>query len=248
MDQIRKLKILNALDLKILAMIFMLCDHLWATIIPGNQWLTSVGRLAFPIFAYQIAEGYLHTHNFSRYLKRLFLFALLSEIPFNLMYNGSIFFPFHQNVLFTFCIALLFIRFADRRKEKGLRSYLPVSILSCVGGFLVGTVTMSDYFGFGVLTVLLFYFSSQFPLTWLWQLVGMLLINGPWMEGLYISLDLFGHTVEISQQFLAVFSLIPIWMYNGKQGPHNKAIQIAGYAFYPVHMLILALLWLYVFN
>ena len=55
--QMRKLKCLSALDLKLLAMTLMLCDHLWATIVPGAMWLTNLGRLAFPIFAFQIAEG-----------------------------------------------------------------------------------------------------------------------------------------------------------------------------------------------
>jgi len=51
------------MQLKILAMVFMLCDHMWATVIHGNDWLTCVGRLAFPIFAFQIAEGYAHTRD-----------------------------------------------------------------------------------------------------------------------------------------------------------------------------------------
>ena len=95
-------KRLNSLTLKFLAMALMLCDHLWATVIPGNGWLTAVGRLAFPIFAFQIAQGFVHTRSVKKYLGRLFLWALISEIPFNLMYGGAVFYPFHQNVLFTF--------------------------------------------------------------------------------------------------------------------------------------------------
>ena len=75
--------------LHIIAMIFMLCDHLWATLIPGNQWLTCLGRLAFPMFAYMTVEGYFHTSNLKRYVLRLLLLAVISEIPFNLMYSSS---------------------------------------------------------------------------------------------------------------------------------------------------------------
>ena len=58
MKRIQDLKCLNGLMLKLLAMALMLCDHMWATIVPGNQWMNDLGRLAFPIFAFQIAEGY----------------------------------------------------------------------------------------------------------------------------------------------------------------------------------------------
>ena len=86
MNEKKTLRCLNSLFLKLLAMALMLCDHLWATVIPGNNWLTAVGRLAFPIFAYQVAEGFFLTHNRKKYLGRMFVFALISEIPFNLLY------------------------------------------------------------------------------------------------------------------------------------------------------------------
>ena len=88
-------------SLHIMAMAFMLCDHLWGTIIPGNDWLTCIGRIAYPIFAFMIVEGYFHTSNLKKYVKRLFIFALLSEIPFNLAMGSRLFYPIHQNVLWT---------------------------------------------------------------------------------------------------------------------------------------------------
>ena len=84
---------LSAAALHILAMVLMLMDHLWATLLPAQDWLTCAGRLAFPIFAFMAVEGYFHTHSFRKYALRLALFAVLSEVPFDLMYGGTWFYP-----------------------------------------------------------------------------------------------------------------------------------------------------------
>lgn len=57
---------ITSFTLHILAMVFMLCDHLWATVVPGNDWLTDIGRIAFPIFAFMIVEGYFHTKSLKK--------------------------------------------------------------------------------------------------------------------------------------------------------------------------------------
>ena len=109
---------LNSLTLKLLAMALMLCDHLWATVLPGWMWLTDIGRIAFPIFAFQVAEGFQRTHDRKKYLLRMLVFALISEIPFNYLYYSSPVFPFHQNVMFTFFIALLLMLGLERLRGK----------------------------------------------------------------------------------------------------------------------------------
>lgn len=255
MTETRKLKCLNALDIKIIAMLLMLCDHLWATLIPGNRWLTDIGRMAFPIFAFQIAEGYFETHNYKKYLKRLFIFALISEIPFNLMYSGSFIYPFHQNVLFCFCIALVLMRLADklRAKEnfvfslgfvaiclKGKVVFALGFVAICFIGYWAGNIFMVDYYGYGILMVLTFYLFHGMRYGWIGELASMILINGIMMNGMTIELEIMGHGFSFPQQAFAVFALIPVWLYNHKQGPHNKKIQMACYSFYPVHMLLLA--------
>ena len=104
-----KWKLLDANALKIIAVVLMMLDHLWASVIPGNRWMTMLGRCAFPIFAFMVAEGYVHTSDVKKYMKRLFVFALISEIPFNLFYIGAPIFPFHQNVMFTLLYGLLIL-------------------------------------------------------------------------------------------------------------------------------------------
>lgn len=150
---------LSSFTLHLLAMGLMLCDHAWAVLFPTQEWLTCIGRLAFPIFAFMLAEGYARTHDLRRYLLRIFLWACLSEIPFNLLAGGSIVYPYHQNVLWTFLESLLLILLIEKcraRFSKPLAAVLAACIT--VFGFLLGYLTMVDYFGAGVLTVLTFYF------------------------------------------------------------------------------------------
>ena len=108
---------ISSCGLHILAMVLMFCDHLWATVVPGNDWLTDIGRLAFPIFAFMTVEGYFHTRNLKKYVLRLFVFALISEIPFNLMLGSRIFYPIHQNVLWTFLLGIAMIRWNEKAKN-----------------------------------------------------------------------------------------------------------------------------------
>ena len=89
-ESMEKKRGINSFTLHILAMLFMLCDHLWATLFPAQEWLTCIGRLAFPIFAFMIAEGCYYTSNMKKYMQRLFLFAVISEIPFNLIMDSSV--------------------------------------------------------------------------------------------------------------------------------------------------------------
>ena len=108
---------ITSFGLHIMAMALMLCDHLWATIVPGNDWLTDIGRIAFPIFAFMIAEGFFHTKNLKKYATRMLVFALISEIPFNLVMGSRIFYPLHQNVLWTFLIGIGLMWINEKAKE-----------------------------------------------------------------------------------------------------------------------------------
>ena len=233
---------LSAASLHILAMATMVLDHMWATVVPGNTWMTLVGRLTFPIFAFLIAEGLTHTRDAKAYRRRMLVAAILSEIPFNLMCASSPIYPFHQNVLWTFLIAMYMIAMTERAKERGGGLWAAaVGIAAVILGMLLGTVAMVDYFGAGVAMVMLFYFARgrrwyHFAL----QAAGMYYLNVEMLKGLYYPVTLFGHEFEFYQQSLALLALIPIWLYRGRQGYHSKAFRFVCYAFYPVHMLILA--------
>jgi len=233
---------LNANGLRLLAFGLMLLDHLWASIVPGNDWMTWLGRMAFPIFAFQIAEGFFHTSDVKHYIRRLLIFAAIAEIPFNLFTSGSPIFPFHQNVLWTLLLGLIAIRALERSRQertgKGLLRGVSMAALCC----LLGLVGLTDYGAMGVATVILFYLLRGFPLAWLAQLAAMVLLNIVWFKGIYIPVELFGHSFEFVVQGFAVAALIPIWLYNGEKGKSGRLVQYSAYAFYPGHLLILYLI------
>ena len=229
---------INALTLRLLALAFMLMDHMWATVVPGNDWMTWLGRLAFPIFAFQLTEGSYHTSNFKRYAGRLLLFGLIAELPFNRMISGSWFFPFHQNVMFTLLIGLYAIRAMERAVQSQDWNRRVLQCLIMMALCVLAAITFVDYGGYGVMMILVFAASRRLPFPKLFQAAGMIAINIFLMEGQMI--PVLG--MELPVQSAAVLSLLLIWLYRGEQGPRNKAVQYSSYLFYPLHMLVLAII------
>lgn len=237
--ELKKYKKIDAITLKYLAMFMMLLDHLWATIVPGNDWMNYIGRLAFPIFAFQIVEGYFHTKDYKQYLKRLFIFALISEIPFNLMTSGSYIYPFGQNVIFTFIYGIVSIHAIE---EIIKRNHIVKNVVKVLLMMILSIITFPDYNLMGYLTVLLFYVTRNMQYAWLYQLAGMIYLNWYSFKGLTIYVEAFGKTIPVLVQSFAVLSLLLIWQYNGEPGNQKPILRKFAYWFYPVHMLVIYLI------
>ena len=196
--------------LKLLAMFLMLLDHMWRTVIPGNLWMTCLGRLAFPIFAFQIAEGYRHTKDIKKYMKRLFIFALISEIPFNCMISGGFIFPFGQNVMFTLLLGLIAVWQIDilRKCETMKEQLCSLFLLLLIS--LAAWLGMTDYGLSGVMTVIVFYLFHDFRYCRLCQLLSLFAVNFFWLEGMQIELSIANLTVLFPVQGFAILALVPI--------------------------------------
>lgn len=159
--------------------------------------------------------------------------------------GSSVFYPFHQNVLWTFLLGVLSIQIIEKAKKKQKKwiSFFVVCLVLLMD-FLLGTITMVDYNAAGILTVLLFYFFRK--KTWISfaaQFVGLYYLNVVMLGNLYYPVTILGHHFEIAQQSFALLALIPIWLYHGEQGYHSKWFKYFCYAFYPVHLLILVVIW-----
>lgn len=227
-----------------MAMAFMLCDHLWGTIVPGNDWLTCIGRITFPIFAFMLVEGYFHSSSLKKYFLRLLIFALISEIPFNLAMGSRVFYPIHQNVLWSFIIALALICWNEKAKNsEKIWKRIAVACASVIAAYILGLVTMVDFYHAGILTVLVFYFfRGKKWWNYLLQLICLWYINTEMLGGYGYELSVLGFDFFLQRQSFAMLALIPIWLYNGKQGHHSKIFQYICYGFYPAHLLVLGIL------
>ena len=218
--------------LKGIAAALMLIDHVGAILLPETVILRCIGRLAFPIFAFFIAEGYAHTQSFGRYLLRMAIWAAVSEIPFNLEF-GHFFVPGRQNVLWTFCLALLTLRgLEELRRETGGARYLGCGA-ALAAGFAAGELLRVDYGGWGVLSVALFYLCRQGRYARPGLLAGMLVLNGLCIGSMKTAV--FG--IQVPIQIFAVAALPLLWLYNGRPGA--KGWRWAFYVFYPAHLLVL---------
>ena len=247
---------LDSFTLHILAISFMILDHSWNVFfVNQNQiWMNLLGRLAFPIFAFMLVEGFYKTKNRSKYLKRIFIFAVISEIPFNLLVSTSvfgspsIFFPYN-NVLWTFGIALYMLVLFEKIKNK---DNLPVTV-KIFGKIIISILAMfithligSDYLEYGIMTVLVFYFFRSRK--W-WNFVAQVILL-TWINIFLIprydfSFYLFGNKIYAPVQSFAIFSLVFIWLYNGKQGIHNKITKYMFYSFYPLHLLLIVMIYIF---
>lgn len=209
--------------LKWIAVLTMVIDHVGAILFPDQIWMRVIGRVAFPVYAYCLAEGFRYTSDYRRYLGRLALFAILSEIPFDLAFYGVPFSFAHQNVFFTLTLGLILLWVLERCREQ---------LLLCAGAFAVlcflAQALHMDYGAGGLLMVFAFYLAQQG--------------TSPWIGwGIFVFINLFGYAGGL--QWAAILALLPIGLYSGKAG---KKKQRFFYWIYPLHLLLLWIIEKYI--
>lgn len=218
--------VLSSSTLHIIAMVSMLLDHVGAVVFPELDWMRLLGRLAFPIYCFMLAEGFRRTSNATKYLQRLLIFGLISEIPFDLAFYEFNYWR-HQNVYWNLATSLVALICIKKLEQPGFK-YKFLQFLVIISAFMVATFTFSDYYGFGVLLVVSFY---QFPgkdiRDKIMQLLLMVLINAVLLGG---------------PQAFAIIATPFIWLYSGERGITSKPFKYFCYAFYPLHLLILGLI------
>ena len=140
---------MSAFTLKLIALVTMIIDHVGAIFFPQFIWLRYIGRLSMPIYAFLLVQGYMHTRNFNRYALRMGIFALLSEVPYDLLFQGTWLEFQRQNILFTFLTALFVMKLLDASaKSRNIFMFIGAVILTILPYFL-----HFSYGVYGVLTV-----------------------------------------------------------------------------------------------
>lgn len=210
--------------LKLIACFTMVLDHIKYAIPETNGFITTyLGRLSYPLFAFLITEGYVHTKDLKRYYKRLLIFAIISQLPF-MLFRTLVGEYLMLNILFTLLLGLISITIFDKVKKKW------ISIPLCLLVIFLGKLLNVDYDWYGVTTVFVIYLFRQRKIL---QFIGFSLLTfiHYYTKGLFYNVSthiLLSYSFTISSIFL-------IWLYNGKLG---KKVKYFYYWFYPIHMLI----------
>ena len=224
---------MSAFVLKILACITMFIDHV-SYIIPGETYyLNYIGRLAFPIFAFQISEGYIHTRNLKKYMFRLFIFALISQIPFMLFHTLINEDFLVVNVIFTLLFGLISILVFDKcNKFLGLLATILLGIIAQALKF--------DYGFYGVSIVFLFYLFKEFKII---SAISYLVATTIYFTSMILAYGKYGTEILLKAfdwylpfAICTMCAIIPIVLYNNKKGPNTKYLI---YLFYPLHLILI---------
>lgn len=243
---------LTGATLKWIAVFLMLVDHIGAVLLDPvtiaritrvdvNRLLGAdaydvyiicrlVGRTAFPIFCFLLAEGFHYTKNRVKYFKNLCAFALISEVPFNLAIGYSVFNLEYQNVFFTLAFGMAAIWISDclayKEREGTLTPIVRRGLTAAevLGIALLAQWLNTDYGAMGVCAVYVLYALRQnmtYSAVITWVLLGL----SNWLE-----------------VFCFPF-IFAVKLYNGQRGRQNKYFF---YVFYPAHLLLLYLIrmWL----
>ena len=227
--------------LKTIACITMLVDHIGASCIeagiltPGldvgtlsqdtlsayplyrlDMVLRFTGRLAFPLFCFLLVEGFVHTHNVKGYLGRLVLFGLLSEVPFDLAFFRTPFYPGAQNVYWTLALGVLAMAGLKRfEKENGLPGWQ--GLVWAGGCAALALAARTDYHAIGVLVICALYLTRA-------DRKRQCILGAAMM----------------AWELTAPLAFVPVWFYNGERGFCPRWAKWAFYLFYPVHLTVLA--------
>ena len=219
--------------LKLLACATMLIDHIGAFLIP-NMAFRAVGRLAFPIYCFLLVQGIRHTRDPWKYLLRMAICAVASELPYDMLIAGGPSWAY-QSVMVTLCLGLCMGISMEKMNKRPLKFLLVVPFV------LLAELLNTDYGGYGILMIALFLLVDTSFWGYVVLLGGMLLINWRMSSAMVSVLG-----IHIPIQILATGALLPIAMYSGEQLTHSRTIKWAFFVFYPVHLLVLWLIccWL----
>lgn len=224
---------LTSFDLKLIAIITMTIDHVGAGLFPyanlgGVAYLRVIGRLAFPIFCFLIVEGFFHTRDIKKYMFRLMIFALLSEVPFDMLFNPTGNVWVMQNIFCTLFLGLVAIYLMDLAKEKWGQYTSSTSLAQIIVVLVFGIIAYLakvDYGELGIAYLVIFYLYRGRNLQLFLVLIAINILFG-----------------GVNIQIVSVLAVPILACYNGKLGPKAKYLF---YVYYPLHIAVITGIYVY---
>ena len=216
---------MNATQLKLLACVFMISDHVGKVFFPETIIWQALGRLSFPIFAFFIAEGYRKSKDLTDYIGRTVLLALLSQGPYSSIFSTTRVISY--NVIFIYVLALISLHFYEENKL-----FWQVVVIALISEFL-----HMDYGAYGILVVIIFYLYGNDYL----KLFKLLTFATFALSG---KLLYYGQFWPAVIQPLSILSLLLLKKYNGQRGCGLKCFF---YGFYPLHIMLITLVLKYLY-
>ena len=242
---------MSSFVIKLIAMFAMLCDHASDAIIGHFNFLNLIGRISFPLFTFQLVIGFKNTSNVKKYLTRMFVFAIISQLPFQILiknYSGE----FLLNIFFTLILGLISLMIVNKCFCKNGVINTIIKIALVVGICSLASLSKCDYGAIGILEILLIYYT--YPCDWKKKTNNInvikliLLISGEVVLSAInyidvLKLHLIGYYIGI-----IIATTIPIFImlaYNGQKGKEPKYLF---YSFYPIHLIILDIIHFFLSN
>lgn len=206
----------------------MLIDHTAHVFFPAEVYMRCLGRIAFPIFAFMVAEGFLRTRNVKRYMLRMLIFAVIAQVPYSIMLSDIG--VFQINVIFTLFFGLASVYAIDKGSPL-------LSMLAPVAFAMIAEFANFDHGAFGVLMVIAFLYTRNNKLHRnISASVLILLFSLSYM--LRYGVNYYGWVIIL-------FYLLPlpiINLYNKKKGISNVFSRWFFYFFYPLHIAALVII------
>ena len=201
--------------LKIIGIVTMFLDH-YHYVVGGSEILNVIGRIAFPIFAFMLNEGYVHTRSLKKYLLRLFIFAVSIQMP-SILFG----YDYPMNIFFTLFLGLLSIYIFNLKKMNVILKIILIGFI-----LFFSQKFKLDYGIYGILVIINFniFRNNKFKI-----LMNFLVLN--------IYNVIFPKVFDLPDtQLFSLISLVFIFMYNGEKG---RSMKYFFYLFYPIHFFIL---------
>lgn len=218
--------------LKIFAVITMVIDHIRYVIpVLDNSITMIIGRISFPLFAFILTEGIIHTKSKKEYLKRLVVFAVLSQIPY-MMFRYILGNYLLLNIIFTLAIGLMLIMLIDYYEDKRLK------VIVVIFGFLFVEIVPIDYGMYGIALILVMYYLKKTKIKYGFE-IGYILVNLLYYIKNYIYMK---DLKTILTYFIGSMCFLIFYkLYNGKLGKKVRFL----YWFYPVHLVVIYFIYLF---